>query len=43
MTRPSGRRRRGAARRQLSVTAGAALDRHRAPAGFPTTSQEAKV
>ena len=43
MTHPSGRRSRGGARRQPSVTTGPALDRRRAPAGFPPTSQEAKV
>jgi hypothetical protein len=43
MTRPSGRRSRGGARRQPPVTTGAALDRCQAPVGFPSTSQEAKV
>jgi hypothetical protein len=43
MTRPSGQRSRGGARRQPAVTASAALDRRQAPVGFPSTSQEAKV
>jgi hypothetical protein len=43
MIRPSGRRSRGGARRQPTVTNGAALDRRQAPVGFPSTSQEAKV
>jgi hypothetical protein len=42
MTCSSGRSR-GGARRQLTVTTGAALDRRQAPVGFPSTSQEAKV
>ena len=43
MTRPVGRRARGGARRQPTVTTGATLDRRQAPVGFPSTSQEAKV
>jgi hypothetical protein len=43
MTRPSGRRARGGALRQPTLTTGAALDRRQAPVGFPSTSEEAKV
>jgi len=43
MIRASGHRPRGGTRRQPSLTVGAALDRRRAPASFPFTSQEAKV